>query len=89
MNEADHILKEQRRLLRLLRKEHPNKTQPIVLTDGTLATYDQGWHRSRRYDLYVITSDREEGDDRADNLHPGMLDVTATRALWQKDSPGN
>ena len=76
------ILREQRAIIRTLRKNHPDGEQRIALTDGTTAKYDQ---MDNTVNLYVLPCD--EFQCNIDLLSPDLIDPQATRALWQKPPP--
>ncbi len=73
-------LREQRAIIRTLRKEHPTGRRMIILKDGTRPTYQQATHKGKRCDLYELPCD--EFKCNISLLTPDMIDVQATRALW-------
>ena len=78
-------LREQRAIIRTLRKNHPDGEGRIALTDGTVAKYGQGTHKGKIFEVYEIPCD--EFQYNMDLLHPGVIDPQATRALWLQDQP--
>ena len=73
-------LKEQRAIIRTLRKEHPKGRRMMILKDGTRPTYEQATQKGSRCDLYKLPCD--EFKCNISLLTPDMIDVQATKKLW-------
>ena len=76
-------LREQRAIIRTLRKNYPDGERRIALTDGAVAKYGQGTHKGKMFEVYELPCD--EFQCNIDLLHPSVIDPQATRALWLQD----
>ena len=79
------ILREQRAIIRTLRKNYPDGERRIALTDGAVAKYDQATHYPKMVELYALPCD--EFQCNIDLLLPGVIDPQDTRALWLQPPP--
>ena len=66
------ILREQRAIIRTLRKNYPDGERRIALTDGAVAKYEQATHYPKMVELYALPCD--EFQCNIDLLLPGVID---------------
>ena len=83
-NPAD-TLREQRAIIRSLRKNYPDGERRIALTDGATAKYEQSSHKRNMVNLYALPCDEEKCN--INRLFPDLIDPQGTRALWLQDPP--
>ena len=75
-------LREQRAIIRTLRKHYPDGERRIVLTNGAVAKYDQ---TNKVVNLYALPCD--EFKCNIEFLSLELIDPQATRALWPQPPP--
>ena len=78
-------LRQQRSIIRSLRKNYPDGERRIALTDGTVAKYEQSSHKRNMVNLYALPCDEEKCN--INRLFPELIDPQATRDLWLQDPP--
>ena len=83
-NPAD-TLREQRAIIRSLRKNYPDGERRIALADGGVAKYDQGTQKGKMVEVYALPC--HEFHCNIDLLLASVIDPQATRALWLQDPP--
>ena len=76
-------LRQQRAIIRTLRKNYPDGERRIVLADGAVAKYEHGTHKEEMIELYALPCD--EFKCNIDRLFPDVIDPQATRKLWLQD----
>ena len=82
--QADTV-REQRAIIRNLRRNYPDGERRIALADGAVAKYEQGAHKGKTVEVYALPCD--EFQCNIDLLRPSVIDPQATRALWLQDPP--
>ena len=78
-------LRQQRAVIRTLRKNYPDGERRIALRDGAVATYEQSGHKRNMVELYALPCDEEKCN--IDRLFPDLIDPQETRELWLQDPP--
>ena len=78
-------VREQRAIIRTLRKNYPDGERRIALTDGAVAKYEQATHYPKMVEIYALPCD--EFQCNIDLLLPGVIDPQDTRALWLQPPP--
>ena len=78
--ESKETLRQQRAVLRTLRKNHPRGENRVVLSDGVHARYEQGTHKGHMIELYKLPC--TEDSCHLDALFASDIDAGTTRALW-------